>query len=91
MRIGPNLDIKPDDVFAHKEIYKARSKEVHFRTLAEKTGIPLDEMVFYDNQMNNMNAVSRLPVTCIYTPDGVTRELFEKSLKVFPAPGKIIK
>ena len=91
MRLGPKLDLKADDVFAHKEIYKAYSKEEHFQALAEKSGIALEEMVFYDNQMNNMNAVSRLPVTCVYTPQGVTRALFDKSLQLFPAPGKIIK
>jgi len=91
-KIGPNLDMTMGTVFKHNEIYKSFSgKKKHFEELRSKTGIDFCDMVFYDNQMDNMRVVSKLGVTCIYTPDGVTRKMFQKSLDVFPQQGKIIK
>jgi hypothetical protein len=60
------------DVFQHLEIYKG-SKSGHLKTISDKTGVPLKEMIFFDNQMNNCNAVAGVGVTVMYTPDGVTR------------------
>ena len=34
-------------------------------------------MIFFDNQTNNCQTVSRIGVTVVYTPDGVTRQLFQ--------------
>merc|ERR1712130_11326 len=91
-KIGPNLDITLGTVFSHSEIYKSSiGKKKHFQEIKTKTGVDFDEMVFYDNQMNNMNCVSKLGVTCVYTPDGVTAKMWQKSLEDFPMPGKIIR
>ncbi len=62
------------DVFSHVEIYKA-SKARHLKEISKKTGVPLNEMIFYDNQMNNCHAVAGVGVTVMYTPDGVTRSI----------------
>eukprot|EP00971_Amphidinium_carterae_P230690 4578069-Amphidinium_carterae.1 len=64
-----------------QEIYKAPSKAVHFKRIQEKTGAEFEDMIFLDNQMDNIEAVRRLGVHCIYTPDGVTPEAWTAGLK----------
>ena len=74
------------------EIYKAAGKDYHIRQIAEKTGASLEDMIFFDNQSNNTNCVARMKgPTVVFTPVGVTREMFNKGLENFPAPGSIIK
>lgn len=46
----------------HHEIYKAYSKQKHFKTLKQKTQIDYCEMIFFDNQMNNIRDVSPLGI-----------------------------
>jgi len=73
------------------EIYKAYGKDNHMREIAKKSGIDLKEMIFFDNQTNNTSCVAGMNgPTVVYTPQGVTRELFEEGLAKFPAPGKVI-
>ena len=38
-------------------------------------------MIFFDNQTNNCHTVAGVGVTVVYTPDGVTRKLFQVSYK----------
>ena len=60
------------------EIYKAYGKDNHMREIAKKSGIDLKEMIFFDNQTNNTSCVAGMNgPTVVYTPQGVTRELFE--------------
>ena len=44
-------------------------------------------MVFFDDQTGNCQTVSKLGVTCVLTPHGVTRAHFDKGLEQF-ANGK---
>ena len=62
------------------EIYKG-SKRDHFKALQKKTNIPYAKMCFFDDDMANIRDVSGIGVHCFYTPDGVTRALFEQGLK----------
>ena len=57
------------------------SKVGHILRLHKKTGIPLSEMAFFDNESGNIRAVSKgLPaVKCYYTPDGMTAQAWEKA------------
>jgi len=71
------------------EIYK-RSKDYHLNEISKKTGVPLEEMIFFDNQMNNCKTVSKIGVTVVFTPEGVTRKSFEEGLEKYPSPGEII-
>lgn len=81
----------------HHEIYHAYSKQKHFKTLKQKTKIDYSEMIFFDNQMNNIHDVSELGfilflfelypllilnigVHCVYCPEGLTEELWNKGL-----------
>jgi len=87
--IGDGLKLA--DVFDSDniEIYK-KSKDAHLNAICRKTGVPLQEMIFFDNQTNNCQTVSKIGVTVVYTPDGVTREAFQEGLDKYPAPGQII-
>ena len=85
--------LKMVDVFQENvtEIYKAYGKDNHMRAIAEKTGVSLQEMIFFDNQTNNTSCVAGMRgPTVVYTPHGVTRELFEEGVARFPAPGQVI-
>ena len=79
-------------VFHSHEIYKARSKQVHLSKVCESAGCKPEEVVFFDNQMNNCNAVVKMGVTTVFTNKcGVTKAIWEQVLKEFPAPGRILK
>ena len=40
-------------------------------------------MIFFDDQTGNCQTVSKLGVVCVLTPNGVTREHFNKGLEQF--------
>jgi len=75
--------------FAFAEIYPS-SKLRHFAALKEASGFAYEEMLFFDDEMRNIDEVGRLGVTSIYVRDGMTAELFQGSLDAFAAarPGK---
>ncbi len=58
-------------------------KKSHFERLHKKTGIPYEEMCFFDNEYWNIKSVSGLGVKCIYTPDGMTRAAWDEAKKEF--------
>jgi magnesium-dependent phosphatase 1 len=65
------------------EIYDA-NKQAHFKSLRELyPDIEFSEMLFYDNQMNNIHSVSKLGVKCVFCPMGVTEEAWEEGLRLF--------
>ena len=66
------------------EIYKG-SKRTHFAALQKKTGLPYSKMCFFDDDEMNIRDVGTLGVHCFYTPDGVTRSIFEQGLKAIGA------
>ena len=70
------LDI--DFYFSQQEIYPGE-KSVHFEALQRKTGIPYEEMLFFDDEQRNIAEVSSLGVQCHLVTHGLTRELFELS------------
>merc|ERR1711991_51029 len=61
-------------------IYGASSKHVHLKAIAKTVGCQLGEMIFYDNQRNNITAAEQIGVFAVYTPHGVTRQIHESSL-----------
>lgn len=68
--------------FDHVEISYA-DKRRHFESLHRKTGIPYEQMCFFDNEHGNIRSVSKLGVKCLYTPDGMTREAWREALGMF--------
>lgn len=59
------------------------NKSEHFQRLHEKTGIPYEEMSFFDNESWSIQSVSKLGVKCFHTPDGMTRTAWEEAKKHF--------
>lgn len=65
-----------------KLIYKANKRD-HFEKIRQQTGIEYEDMLFFDNQMNNINDVGKLGVKCLYCPDGLSMKSWKKGLKMF--------
>ena len=59
------------------------NKKYHFRRLHKTTGIPFEQMIFFDNEYGNIKSVASLGVKCIYTPDGMKKEHWEEAKKAF--------
>ncbi|BGP30828.1 hypothetical protein JCM10296v2_002585 [Rhodotorula toruloides] len=69
-------------LFDSMEIYPG-SKMEHFRQLNTKTGIPFEEMLFFDDESRNRE-VAKLGVTfTLVGHGGVTRQLFESGLEAW--------
>lgn len=64
-------------------IYKANKKE-HFRRLqTEFPDIAFEDMIFYDNEYSNITSVGSLGVHAVFSPEGMTKKLWEESLRDF--------
>ena len=65
------------------EIYKA-NKQAHFQNLKQKfPEIDYEEMLFFDNESHNIRNVMKLGVKCVYAPEGMTIDAWEKGLQLF--------
>lgn len=62
------------------EIYPGR-KTNHFRKVHKESGIAYRDMLFFDNEYRNIRDCSAIGITCMYTPDGMTRQVWEKGLQ----------
>nr|XP_060635957.1 magnesium-dependent phosphatase 1 [Anolis sagrei ordinatus] len=68
--------------FRCKEIYPG-SKVTHFQRLSQQSGIPLCQMLFFDDESRNIYDVSKLGVTCILVPNGMNLSLLGRGLEAF--------
>ena len=57
-------------------VIQGGSKTRHLKHIAAESGVPLREMLFFDNERTNIQEVSSLGVTSIYCPRGLTREVY---------------
>ena len=64
------------------EIYKGNKKQ-HLKALKQKTGIAYEDMLFFDDDRDNIEHVSEIGVVSVLTPDGVTHEAWEQGLRRF--------
>jgi len=58
-------------------------KRKHFESLQRITGIPYEDMCFFDDYDLNINNVRTLGVKCFHTPFGMTRDIWEDALDTF--------
>jgi magnesium-dependent phosphatase 1 len=58
------------EVFDYHRIITASDKSQHFRDIVREFGCGYEDLVFFDNQMNNISLAKRLGVQCVYTPSG---------------------
>ncbi|RIA84935.1 magnesium-dependent phosphatase-1 [Glomus cerebriforme] len=70
------------DVIDYDEIYPG-SKINHFSSLHATTGIPYNEMIFFDDEMRNREVDKKLGVHFVHVPDGMKLELFLSAIKEF--------
>lgn len=78
---GPKVPLK--DLADSEQIYKAPTKREHFKRLKKELGVPFEEMIFFDNQRDNIEDVTPLGVHCVYCPHGLTRTIWEQGLAGF--------
>ena len=58
-------------------------KRKHFQSLQRITGVPYEEMCFFDDYDLNINNVRTLGVKCFHTPKGMTIDIWEEALGTF--------
>jgi magnesium-dependent phosphatase 1 len=67
------------------------SKVHHFQRIAAQTGVAMQDILFFDNERCNCQDIAALGVVVVYSPDGVTNQLWEHALQAFPhAAGQIL-
>ncbi|KAG8755803.1 hypothetical protein FRC11_005771 [Ceratobasidium sp. 423] len=69
------------DFFDTLEIYPG-SKLRHFKALNKKTGIPYEEMLFFDDEHRNKE-VESLGVTMQLVRDGMSWKVFQQGLELW--------
>ncbi|KAI9906196.1 hypothetical protein PsorP6_002980 [Peronosclerospora sorghi] len=55
----------------------------HFRRLHRQSGIPYQEMLFFDDEERNIHDVQTLGVTCEYCPNGLSTTSWRHGLAAF--------
>ncbi|MCU4162826.1 magnesium-dependent phosphatase-1 [Carboxylicivirga caseinilyticus] len=68
-----------EDFFAYQEIYPS-SKIAHFNQLKKDSGIPFNKMVFFDDEMRNIQEVGSLGVHAVYVRDGINTSIVKKAI-----------
>ena len=71
-----------DDVFQKGPIEIAKDAKIkHFERISRKYGVPMKDILFFDNELGNCRDVAALGVTVVYCPDGVTEEIWNLAVK----------
>ena len=70
------------DYFDHYQIFPG-SKVTHFGNIQNESGIPFENMLFFDDGHRNIAEVGQLGVKCVHVNRGVDRALFEQGLRMF--------
>jgi len=85
-RIGEGPGVSLHDLFNYKEIYPG-AKTAHFASLHNQTGIPYEDMLFFDDardgKFGNCDAVAKLGVMSVYVPNGITYVAWENAIRSF--------
>uniref|UniRef100_A0A0C9SA86 TSA: Wollemia nobilis Ref_Wollemi_Transcript_4432_894 transcribed RNA sequence n=1 Tax=Wollemia nobilis TaxID=56998 RepID=A0A0C9SA86_9CONI len=70
--------------FTAMEIFPSWShKTEHFQKIHQKTGVPYNSMLFFDDENRNIEAVSQMGVTSIWVGNGVNLEALRSGLRKF--------
>mmetsp|Transcript_38769 Transcript_38769/g.61408 ORF Transcript_38769/g.61408 Transcript_38769/m.61408 type:complete len:174 (-) Transcript_38769:17-538(-) len=64
------------------EIYKG-SKTIHLKEIARKSKCSFGDLVFFDNEMGNVEDARGLGVHAVYCPDGVTKKAWEEGISMW--------
>lgn len=71
-----------EERFQYHEIYPG-SKVSHFKSLRASSGIPFEEMIFFDDEERNITEVGSLGVHCYQVKNGLGLPILEAALKSF--------
>ena len=80
----PQSQVSLEEALSGPWEIKNEPKREHFLRISEKTGIDPKEMVFFDNERGNCQKVAKLGVTVGYCPEGLTDEIFNRTLSFYP-------
>lgn len=81
-KITDTLTMHQLDIEQCSQIYPGR-KTIHFKEIHTRTGIEYSDMLFFDNEARNCRDVATLGVCCVYTPDGMTMDVWNDGLEGF--------
>ncbi|KZV39163.1 Magnesium-dependent phosphatase [Dorcoceras hygrometricum] len=71
-------------MFVSQEIFSSWThKTDHFKNINRKTGVPYNEMLFFDDEDRNIDTVSKMGVTSILVENGVNLGAFRQGLSSF--------
>ena len=61
-------------------VIQGGSKVHHLKHVSSEAGVPLSEIVFFDNERTNIAEVEKLGCTCVYCPRGLKDGVFREGL-----------
>ena len=67
------------EYFDEFEVYPG-SKMTHFKSLHRKTGLPYEDMLFFDDESRNMEVDRELGVLMVLVPKGVSLSVFDRGV-----------
>jgi len=67
------------DYFDHTQIFPG-NKTQHFSRIQQASGIPYEDMIFFDDEARNRNVQTELGVTFCLVRDGMTREEVDRGV-----------
>ncbi|KAL3515481.1 hypothetical protein ACH5RR_022383 [Cinchona calisaya] len=71
-------------MFVSKEIFSSWThKTDHFQRINQRTGVPYNKMLFFDDENRNIEAVSKMGVTSILVRNGVNLGALREGLSKF--------
>ncbi|CAH0514661.1 unnamed protein product [Peronospora belbahrii] len=69
-------------IIDYEAIYPC-NKRVHFEQLKKDSGIPFEDMLFFDNEYGNVQDIQKLGVICAYCPKGLTIGSWIQGMEAF--------
>jgi magnesium-dependent phosphatase 1 len=71
-----------DEKFAFQEIFPG-SKITHLQNISQVSGVPMQAILFFDDEQRNLDDLEPLGVRSKLVPRGMNKELFSKGLELF--------
>lgn len=78
-----HIDGKPSSKYLAHKTWGVGSKIAHFQEIKKLTGVDYKDMVFFDDEMRNRDVQDRLGVTFVLVNEGVTRQAFDRGIKLW--------
>ena len=64
-------------------VIQGGSKVRHLKHIGQLSGVPLHDMLFFDNERGNIQDVEKIGPTCVHCPRGLTDEVFRGGLELY--------